>query len=233
MLKTDTTEVRLEQLEQEARNRELEYSRQELADTDGIMADAGFGMWHMTLEEGKHSRLRANAKMKELLGIAGKDLSEEEIYDAWYSRVPESERPAVMKRIEEMLSGKLSECINLWIHPDGHEMYTRFGGTVVADENGRQSLRGYYSDVTESVREDRAQRDALASALIAAEHANKAKTTFLNNMSHDIRTPMNAIVGFTALATSHIDQKELVQDYLNKITVPASICSLSSTTCWI
>ncbi len=219
VLKTDTTEVRLEQLEQEEQKRELEYSKQELADTDGIMADAGFGMWHMTLEEGKASRLRANAKMKELLGIAGQDLSEEEIYDAWYSHVPESERPGVMKRIEEMLSGKLSECINLWIHPDGHEMYTRFGGTVVADENGKQSLRGYYSDVTESVREDRNQRDALANALVAAEHANKAKTTFLNNMSHDIRTPMNAIVGFTALATSHIDNKEEVQDYLSKITV--------------
>ena len=219
VLKTDTTEVRLEQLEQEERKRELEYSRQELADTDGIMADAGFGMWHMTLEEGKASRLRANAKMKELLGIAGQDLTEEEIYDAWYSHVPEDERAMVMKRIEEMLSGKLSECINLWIHPDGHEMYTRFGGTVAADENGKQSLRGYYSDVTESVREDRAQRDALADALVAAEHANKAKTTFLNNMSHDIRTPMNAIVGFTALATSHIDDKELVKDYLGKISV--------------
>ena len=219
VLKTDTTEVRLEQLEQEERKLELEYSKQELADTDGIMADAGFGMWHMTLEEGKASRLRANDKMKELLGIAGKDLTEEEIYDAWYSHVPESERPGVMKRIEEMLSGKLSECINLWIHPDGHEMYTRFGGTVVADENGRQSLRGYYSDVTESVREDRSQRDALANALVAAEHANKAKTAFLNNMSHDIRTPMNAIVGFTALATSHIDNKEEVEDYLSKITV--------------
>ena len=44
VLKTDTTAVRLEQLEQEERKRELEYSRQELADTDGIMADAGFGM---------------------------------------------------------------------------------------------------------------------------------------------------------------------------------------------
>ena len=219
VLKTDTTEVRLEQLEQEERKRELEYSRQELADTDGIMADAGFGMWHMTLEEGKASKLRANAKMKELLGIAGKDLTEEEIYDAWYSHVPEAERPGVMKRIEDMLSGKLSECINLWIHPDGHEMYTRFGGTVVADENGKQSLRGYYSDVTETVREDRAQRDALADALVAAEHANKAKTTFLNNMSHDIRTPMNAIVGFTALASSHIDNIELVKDYLGKIAV--------------
>ena len=42
---------------------------------------------------------------------------------------------------------------------------------------------------------------------------------FLNNMSHDIRTPMNAIVGFTALASSHIDNKEQVQDYLGKISV--------------
>ena len=51
------------------------------------------------------------------------------------------------------------------------------------------------------------------------EVANSAKTAFLNNMSHDIRTPMNAIVGFTALAESHIDDKEMVRDYLGKISV--------------
>ena len=61
--------------------------------------------------------------------------------------------------------------------------------------------------------------EALSNALAAAEHANRAKTVFLNNMSHDIRTPMNAIVGFTALAASHIDNKEQVQDYLGKISV--------------
>ena len=55
--------------------------------------------------------------------------------------------------------------------------------------------------------------------MVVAEHANRAKTVFLNNMSHDIRTPMNAIVGFTALAASHIDHKEQVQDYLSKIAV--------------
>ncbi len=63
------------------------------------------------------------------------------------------------------------------------------------------------------------QRKVISDALIAAENANRAKTTFLNNMSHDIRTPMNAIVGFTALAESNIDDKEQVQDYLGKISV--------------
>jgi len=51
------------------------------------------------------------------------------------------------------------------------------------------------------------------------ESANRAKTTFLNNMSHDIRTPLNAIIGFTSLAESHIDDKEQVRDYLGKISV--------------
>ena len=63
------------------------------------------------------------------------------------------------------------------------------------------------------------KQKALSDALIAAEQANRAKTAFLNNMSHDIRTPMNAIVGFTALAASHMDHPEQVKDYLQKITV--------------
>ena len=62
------------------------------------------------------------------------------------------------------------------------------------------------------------QRELLVDALNAAERANRAKTTFLNNMSHDIRTPMNAIIGFTALAGVHVDEPELVQDYLAKIS---------------
>lgn len=51
-----------------------------------------------------------------------------------------------------------------------------------------------------------------------AESANSAKTTFLNNMLHDIRTPMNAIIGFTSLAASHVDNKDKVKEYLSKIS---------------
>ena len=60
-------------------------------------------------------------------------------------------------------------------------------------------------------------KEELLIALVAAEHANRAKTVFLNNMSHDIRTPMNAIIGFTSLAATHIDDKKQVQNYLEKV----------------
>ena len=53
-------------------------------------------------------------------------------------------------------------------------------------------------------------------AVEKAENANRAKSTFLSNMSHDIRTPMNAIIGFTTLALSNIDDTDRVKDYLGK-----------------
>lgn len=60
---------------------------------------------------------------------------------------------------------------------------------------------------------------ALQTAYDAANHANQAKSDFLSQMSHDIRTPMNAIMGMTAIAGTHLDDKERVQDCLGKITV--------------
>lgn len=79
----------------------------------------------------------------------------------------------------------------------------------------------YYIRRSEQIRKqalaDKKKERELTEALEAAQHANKAKTTFLNNMSHDIRTPMNAIIGFTSLAATHIDNTEQVKDYLSKI----------------
>ena len=73
-------------------------------------------------------------------------------------------------------------------------------------------------NVDETIRAEMKQRQLLEDALEQANRANQAKTTFLSNMSHDIRTPMNAIVGFTSLATSHIDDRSKVLDYLGKIS---------------
>ena len=79
-----------------------------------------------------------------------------------------------------------------------------------------------FLNVDEREREKEAQKKALVDALAAAEHANRAKTAFLNNMSHDIRTPMNAIIGYTALAATHLDNTDTIKDYLHKISVSSS-----------
>ena len=71
--------------------------------------------------------------------------------------------------------------------------------------------------IDEEMRKDMEKRDLLEAALLQANQASKAKSTFLSNMSHDIRTPMNAIVGFTNLAIAHIDNTPQVEEYLGKI----------------
>ena len=74
-----------------------------------------------------------------------------------------------------------------------------------------------FRNIDEIVRREREQKEVLEAALVEAQRANVAKTTFLNNMSHDIRTPMNAIIGFTTLALSHIGNRKQVEGYLGKI----------------
>ena len=82
-----------------------------------------------------------------------------------------------------------------------------------SDVNGMKKYILVMSDRTS----DKKMNQALAEAVRAAETANRAKSTFLSNMSHDIRTPMNAIIGFTTLAVRNIDNQERVRDYLGKI----------------
>ena len=72
-------------------------------------------------------------------------------------------------------------------------------------------------NVDEETRREMKKKELLEDALAQANRASKAKSVFLSNMSHDIRTPMNAIVGFTSLAITHIDRKEHVEEYLKKI----------------
>jgi len=77
-------------------------------------------------------------------------------------------------------------------------------------------------DVDNDINKDIKQRKLIEDALEEAQRANNAKSNFLSNMSHDIRTPMNAILGYTAIANMYIDDKEKVSDCLNKIQTSGS-----------
>ena len=87
-----------------------------------------------------------------------------------------------------------------------------------ADDGTEYYVHGF-RDITQTVEREAQIQSALQDAYDAAEAASHAKSDFLQTMSHDIRTPMNGIIGMTAIAAAHIDDRERVQDSLQKITV--------------
>lgn len=193
----------------------------ELEDTNSIIANAGFGIWYITLAEKQKPKMFANPMMQEALGIEGKNLTEEEIYEFWHSRIPEEELPSVEASVQEMLEGKVSENTYRWEHPEKGIIYVRCGGAAYKMEGKKQILGGYHGDVTKLVLEERNRQQELKKAKEAAERANVAKTSFLSRMSHDIRTPLNGIIGLLKIDEQHADNRELVDANREKIRVSA------------
>ena len=205
-----------QQIREMAREKE-----EELEEMHEILAASRMATWSIVLLDGQAPRMEADDLMLELLGVAGKKLTPEEVYDAWFSNITPASLQSVLNSVEKMKKEGRDENTYLWKHPVLGERYVRCGGTAKPVEGGFV-LRGYHYDVDEVVREQKQKDEVLAHALEAAQQANKAKTTFLNSMSHDIRTPMNAIVGFTALARTHIGDRAQVQDYLGKISAASA-----------
>lgn len=92
--------------------------------------------------------------------------------------------------------------------------------TVAEKKNGKLStITMAIRSINDVIQREEEQKEMLALAISRAEAANHAKSDFLSRMSHDIRTPMNAILGMTTVAAMHIDDKKRVLDALDKITI--------------
>ena len=127
--------------------------------------------------------------------------------------VRDKETVLVLDKLKEILPGEQREWDREYIHQlTGNE---RWFHVVVLCRNflNQKKYILFLSDRTK----EKEINQTLEGAVIAAQSANRAKSTFLSNMSHDIRTPMNAIIGFTTLAASDVDNSEKVKDYLSKI----------------
>ena len=178
----------------------VQKSNEALAENNDIIADANIGIWHIFLFDGEKPRMRANPKMRELLCLPEDMTDEEAIYESWHERIAPDAIASVEESVARMLSGVKSESTYLWNHPSLGPQYVRCGGTAQKVEGKGFILRGYHYNVTEEVLRDQKHELELSRALKDAQQANVAKTTFLNHMSHDIRTPMNAIIGYTNIA---------------------------------
>lgn len=126
-----------------------------------------------------------------------------------------SEKEAVIERFKS--DKDFSIRYQVKPNADNQEFFEMHFVDVSADDSEHIMVLGFRC-VDEIAREEIEKKKALEEAFEAANRASHAKSDFLSKMSHDIRTPMNAIIGMTAIAAAHIDDKERVQDALGKIT---------------
>ena len=197
---------------------------------DNIHAAMGSGSWSMEF----------NAK-REMVSCTWSDVfrkmvgyeSEKDFpnrIESWSDLLHQEERENILKEYWNTVNDYTNEKT----YDVEYRLLTRHAGWRWFHAAGRLSRRedgspvtfvGLFVDINDEKQMKQQlerQKIDLEDVLAAAQHANKAKTTFLNNMSHDIRTPMNAIIGFTSLAAAHIDNREQVQDYLSKITTSSN-----------
>ncbi|MDE6732719.1 MAG: response regulator [Oscillospiraceae bacterium] len=180
------------------------------------------------------SEERATARIIKLEGYVTEGLKKDSTAEHDYtailekyikSRVHEEDREELLRDLSlDVIREKLEENGELFgsyriVDDDGeihHFQYTYL--KIKGSDNAHSDfILAGFRNIDEVMRKEQEQKEILSEALERAQYANNAKTTFLNNMSHDIRTPMNAIIGFTSLATTHIDNKEQVSGYLSKI----------------
>ncbi len=124
---------------------------------------------------------------------------------------------ASREEIEKGLSEGKQYHVNFRTQKKGQLEYYQMKIVRAGVRSGRGSIVLGIRSVDKEIRNEMEQRSNLKDALMQANRASKAKSVFLSNMSHDIRTPMNAIVGFTSLAMKHIDNRERMEEYLKKI----------------
>lgn len=104
------------------------------------------------------------------------------------------------------------------IYDDEHRVYRKRIQYAYLDEAAGQVVMTR-TDVTDIMEEQKKQQDLLESALLAAKQASSAKTEFLSRMSHEIMTPMNAIIGMSAIAAQSIGNDEEIADCISKIGI--------------
>lgn len=210
----DCTEQKMQEKKNERYQKEL---------VQALSIDFNF-VCFFNLDTGKGSLLRNNVENGDVFNsLLGREISLEESMELYiqnfvYEEDKELTRAAFSreKLLEELLVKKTSY-VNYRVDKEGRIQYFQMKTVRAGSWNESRGIVMGFRNIDEETRNEMERTRQLEDALSQAKRASKAKSVFLSNMSHDIRTPMNAIVGFTNLAIAHIDKQEQVEEYLEKI----------------
>ena len=185
----------------------------------------GFIAKYKIRKDGSLGLLDANDKFLSFFGIKKENIST----FPTFSHLTEKSRIVLDEHIPLMQKGEPVHFVICSRNKNGSYSWFQLNGECIGCVNGESIYIIVYIDITD-ITEQRElqtkleeQSQLLKDALDFAEKANQAKSDFLARMSHDIRTPMNAIVGMTAIAGAHVDDHERVHDCLKKITSASNL----------
>ncbi len=201
--------------------KEEEFKLETKRDIEEILEVSRTGIWTIELEDGCEPRMYAGRAMRMLLGIE-EDITPEECYKRWFDNIEAEYVDMVQEAVQEILRTGRAEVMYPWNHPTQGKIYIRCGG--VHDENFEKAgvcLKGYHQDITETMVTRQKQDKAIMEALNEAKRANQAKSEFLSHMSHDIRTPINGILGMLTISEKNQDDLERQKECRKKIRISA------------
>ena len=191
-------------------------ARQSLED---ILEGARTGIWTIELEDGCLPRMYADRTMRILLGVPD-EIGPEECYQHWFECIEPDYIEMVQEAVQGILETGRAEVIYPWNHPTLGKIYVRCGG--VPDKTFEKPgvcLNGYHQDITETMMTRKKQEQSILELLERVRQANSAKSEFLSHMSHDLRTPINGILGMLTILEKSQDDLNQQKECWKKIRV--------------
>ena len=198
---------------------EEKYKLEARRSLEDILEGARTGIWTIELEDGCQPRMYADRMMRVLLSVSD-EIEPEACYRHWFENIEPDYVEMVQETVREMMESGRSEVIYPWNHPKLGKIYVRCGG--VPDKTFNKPgvcLNGYHQDITETMVTRKKQEQSIMELLERVRRANSAKSEFLSRMSHDLRTPINGILGMLSILEKTPDDPALRRDCRKKIRV--------------
>lgn len=179
----------------------------------------GFISKHKAHKDGSFTLLEANDKYMDFSGIDKNSF----LSFSPFSRLDETSRNTMNAHIPCMLKGEPVHFVIQSKDKNGNGAWLQLNGECIGWEGDEPIYLIVYINITDITEQRELQKKLekqskqLKEALKSAEQANQAKSDFLARMSHDIRTPMNAIMGMATIAKAHVDERERILDCMEKI----------------
>lgn len=179
----------------------------------------GFISKHKVHKDGSFTLLEANDKYMDFSGIDKNSF----LSFSPFSRLDETSRNTMNAHISCMLKGEPVHFVIQSKDKNGNGAWLQLNGECIGWEGDEPIYLIVYINITDITEQRELQKKLekqskqLKEALKSAEQANQAKSDFLARMSHDIRTPMNAIMGMATIAKAHVDEHERILDCMEKI----------------